>query len=141
MTDLNFRSTVASLLTFPRNINNQLKVRKRIYRYRSLPSCLVKKKNNFRGFLSLCSCGTYQLFSFLIHISDDIDHFQQVKQHRHNYNEILENFLMDQQRKQFQEINAEDEFSDEVSFCDFFQALFIIFSVSRTILTQCASRT
>lgn len=48
---------------------------------------------------------------------DDIDHFQQVKQNRRNYNEILENFLMEQQnqqRKQFQTIIADEEFSDEV---------------------------
>jgi hypothetical protein len=64
-------------------------------------------------------CATNKIFfPVLIHISDDIDHFQQVKQNRQNYNEILENFLMEQQnqqRKQFQTINADEEFSDEVN--------------------------
>lgn len=64
-------------------------------------------------------CATNKKIPVLILFSsDDIDHFQQVKQNRHNYNEILENFLMEQQnqqRKQFQAINADEEFSDEVN--------------------------
>lgn len=58
-------------------------------------------------------------FSLVLNFTDDdIDHFQQVKQNRQNYNEILENFLMgqqNQQRKQFHAINADEEFSDEVN--------------------------
>lgn len=76
-----------------------------------------KKKIVFRGFLCMCLCATNNNFISRFN-SDGIDHFQQVKQNRQNYNEILENFLMEQQnqqRKQFQAINADDEFSDEVN--------------------------
>jgi hypothetical protein len=62
--------------------------------------CIVKNKKIF----------------FSSFADDSVDHFQQVIQNRHSYNEILENFVMEQQnhhRKQFQAINDE-EFSDEV---------------------------
>lgn len=50
-------------------------------------------------------------------LSDEFDHFQQVKRKQQNYNELLENFVMEQQnqqRKQFRVVNDE-EFSDEVN--------------------------
>lgn len=50
------------------------------------------------------------LFYFL----DEIDLFEEVKLKKPQYNELLENFLMDQNRKLSKTILEDGEFSDEV---------------------------
>jgi hypothetical protein len=46
--------------------------------------------------------------------SDDTDLFQEVKHQTPLYNELLDNYLMDQQRKHLKAVLNDGEFSDEV---------------------------
>lgn len=84
----------------------------------------IETRRNFRAFFA-CVCArnnsdgeVNKIFPFFFSLFlDEPDHFQQVRQNRQNYNDILESFLMEQQnqqRKQYRTINDE-EFSDEVN--------------------------
>jgi hypothetical protein len=58
--------------------------------------------------------------------ADDRDPFQEVKRNQGLYDELVGNFLMDQNKKHFRAILDDGEYSDEVSILYFFY-LFIIF--------------
>lgn len=62
-----------------------------------------------------CPVVTFKSVNSYYFPADDINDFERVRQKRQNYNELLENFLMDQQsqqKKHYWRINDE-EFSDE----------------------------
>lgn len=130
--DHNYLNIAVSRTTSRRNITRELKVRiiawilkypsaefLQLYLQQTLEIEILWESDNFRALFICSSERDFRVkndrnFSL---ISDDFDPYKKVKRNQQNYNEILENFLMEQQnqqRKQFVTINDE-EFSDEVN--------------------------
>lgn len=64
--------------------------------------------------LSVCENFTINFIYIFFVRPDEIDLFEEVKLKKPQYNELLENFLMDQNRKLSKTILEDGEFSDEV---------------------------
>lgn len=58
-------------------------------------------------YILFCFCNFHQ-----IQFSDDF--FEEVKQRKPIFNEYLDSFIMDQQKKQYKVVLEDGEFSDEV---------------------------
>lgn len=71
-------------------------------------------KFNFPALLnvSLYECDLY--FVLFLQFSSSDDFFEEVKQRKPIFNEYLDSFIMDQQKKQYKVVLEDGEFSDEV---------------------------